>query len=184
MSRGVGGPRGKAWIFGDDVDTDSIIPAFRCTTIDTAELGLYAMEGLDPRFASSLERGDFVVGGCNFGCGSSRETAPLALLGAGVGAVVAASFARIFYRNAINVGLPIFESPDACGEVRPGDVLCVDAPGGRLTNETLGRTYHIAPYPDVVGDIVACGGMVEYVRRRLGPPRRGPRRGAASKRRR
>jgi 3-isopropylmalate dehydratase small subunit len=160
--------RGRAWVFGDDVDTDVIIPARRCTTIDPAELGLYAMEGLDAGFAASMRRGDMVVGGCNFGCGSSRETAPLALLGAGVGAVVAKSFSRIFYRNAINVGLPIFESMEACDEVRQGDWLAADVSGGRLVNETLGKSYPTVPYPDVVREIVACGGMVEYVRKRLG----------------
>lgn len=172
---GTGHLKGRAWVFGDDVDTDVIIPACRCTTIDPGELGRFAMEGLDPGFAAALARGDFVVGGCNFGCGSSRETAPLALLGAGVGAVVAASFARIFFRNAINVGLPIFESPEACREVRPGDPLVIDVEGGRLVNEARGRTYPIAPYPSLVREIVACGGMVEYVRRRLGKTPRDPR---------
>lgn len=162
--------RGKAWIFGDDVDTDVIIPAHRCVTLDIAELGQHAMEGMDPTFASSIAPGDFVAAGWNFGCGSSRETAPLALLGAGVGAVLAKSFARIFFRNAINVGLPLLESAEAASDAAPGHWLSVDLRGGILTNETLGKTYVIAPYPGMVEEIVSCGGMVEYVRKRLGKP--------------
>ena len=167
--------RGRAWVFGNDVDTDAIIPAKRCSTIEIAELGRYAMEGLDPTFAASIKVGDIIAAGWNFGCGSSRETAPLALLGAGVAAVVAGSFARIFFRNAINVGLPLVESPEAILDARPGDWLHVDTAEGRLCNETRGMTYAIAPYPEVVREIIACGGMVEYVRKRLGKPPLPPR---------
>lgn len=159
--------RGHARLFGEDVDTDVIIPARHCVTLDQAELGAHVMEGVDPAFASTVRPGDFIVAGCNFGCGSSRETAPLALLGAGIGAVVAKSFARIFYRNAINVGLPIFACVQASDEAREGDLFTAVPEEGRLTNETLDRTYVISPYPDVVQEIVACGGMVEFVRRQL-----------------
>ncbi|MEJ2368858.1 MAG: 3-isopropylmalate dehydratase small subunit [Acidobacteriota bacterium] len=161
---------GKAWLFGDHVDTDAIIPARYCNTIDPVELGSHAMAGLDPGFAGKVTRGDIVVGGENFGCGSSRETAPIALLGAGIGAVVAVSFGRIFFRNCINVGLPIFESSQAAGNCREGDQLSIFPEDGRLVNETLGASYQLAEYPRQILDIIEAGGMVPYVRRRLGLP--------------
>jgi 3-isopropylmalate/(R)-2-methylmalate dehydratase small subunit len=171
MSEAAAAPlKGRVWMFGNDVDTDAIIPAGRCSTIDIGELGRYAMEGIDPTFASRFRRGDIVGAGCNFGCGSSRETAPLALLGAGVGAVVAASFARIFYRNAINVGLTLVESPSAVEGMGHGDSLQIDIAHGWLDNETTGQRYAIAPYPALVREIIASGGMVGYVRKRLGKP--------------
>jgi 3-isopropylmalate/(R)-2-methylmalate dehydratase small subunit len=159
---------GRAWLFGDHVDTDVIIPVRHCTTSDLEELGPHALSGLVEGFASQIAPGDFVVAGCNFGCGSSRENAPLALLGAGVGAVVAASFGRIFYRNAINVGLPIFVSEEALGGCNPGDVLRARPGDGTLENLTCGRTFPIASYPPKIVEIIEAGGLVEYVRRRLG----------------
>ena len=159
---------GRAWVFGDHVDTDAIIPVRYCTSIDREELGRYAMSGTHPDFASKVVPGDFVVAGCNFGCGSSREVAPLALLGAGVGAVVASSFGRIFYRNAINLGLPIFESPEAAASCSPGDLLRAHLEEGVLENVTRRLHFAVAPYPSQVAEIVAAGGLVEYVRRRLG----------------
>ena len=159
--------RGRAWIFPDHVDTDVIIPVRYCATTRREDLGPHAMEGLDPGFAKRIARGDVIVAGANFGCGSSRENAPLALLGAGVGAVVAQSFARIFFRNAINVGLPIVESADAARECRPGDLLTIRPPEGLLLNETLGASYAFAPYPEGLQAIINSGGLAAYVRRQL-----------------
>lgn len=161
---------GRAHLFGDHVDTDGIIPARFCLTLDPAELGQHAMAGVDEGFAARVAKGDFIVAGENFGCGSSRETAPVALLGAGVGAVVACSFARIFLRNAINVGLPIFECPEAARACRPGDRLRALATGGLLENLDLGERYPFHPWPTEVAAIVAAGGLVPYVRLRLGLP--------------
>lgn len=160
--------RGRAWIFPDHVDTDVIIPVRYCATTRREDLGPHAMEGLDPGFAAKIAKGDIIVAGANFGCGSSRENAPLALLGAGVGAVVAQSFGRIFFRNAINVGLPIVECAQASRACRPGDLLTIRPGEGLLTNETLGAKYAFAPYPDGLREIIECGGLAAYVRRRLG----------------
>jgi 3-isopropylmalate/(R)-2-methylmalate dehydratase small subunit len=165
---GDGVLRGRAWVFGDHVDTDAIIPARFCDTIAPDELGLHAMEGLFPGFAAKIRPGDIVVGGFNFGCGSSRETAPPALLGAGVGAVGAKSFARIFFRNAINIGLPIFESEAAADGIEEGDLLAIRPGLGELSVEAGGGTYRLAPYPEKVREIMECGGMVGYVRKKLG----------------
>jgi len=159
--------RGKAWTFGDHVDTDAIIPVRYCNTFLKEELGPYAMSGLDPAFAEKVSTGDILVAGSNFGCGSSRENAPLALLGAGIGAVVAASFGRIFFRNAINVGLPFFESPEAAAACAQGDVLLILPLKGLIKNERTGQSYAFSPYPEKVAEIIACGGLVPYVRARL-----------------
>lgn len=159
--------RGRAWVFGDHVDTDVIIPVRYCTSFHREELGQYAMAGLDPGFAARVEPGDILVAGINFGCGSSRENAPLALLGAGIGAVLAVSYGRIFFRNAINVGLPIFESEEAARACRPGDVLRILPAEGRLVNERAGADYPCSPYAEGPREVVASGGLVEYVRRRL-----------------
>ena len=158
---------GKVWRFGDHVNTDVIIPARHCVTLDADELGRHAMEGAAPGFSSSISPGDLVVAGANFGCGSSRETAPLALLHAGVGAVVAASFARIFFRNSLNVGLPIFESPEAADACRQGDRLVIEPSAGRIENARTGEIFTFAAYPDDLMAIVDAGGLVPYVRRRL-----------------
>ena len=159
---------GRVWKFGHNVDTDVIIPARFCNTINVAELGFHAMSGIMPGFAERIARGDIICAGCNFGCGSSREPAPMALLGAGVGAVVAMSFGRIFFRNSINVGLPIFEAEDACRDAGEGDLLLIDPERGKIVNETTGAVYMLSPYPEQVREIIASGGMVNYVRRRLG----------------
>ena len=166
--KGSGCLEGRAWCFGDHVDTDVIIPVRYCTTSDREELGRYAMAGVDPGFSARIAPGDFIVAGCNFGCGSSRENAPIALLGAGVGAVVAASFGRIFHRNAINVGLPIFETPGALALCEPGHLLRARVEEGILENLTTGLTMAFAPYPRQVAQIIEAGGRVEYVRRKLG----------------
>ena len=162
MSRAAG----RAWRYGDNVDTDVIIPARYLTTSDPVELGKHALEDLDPSFVGSVSPGDVVVAGANFGCGSSREHAPLALKGAGVSAVVAESFARIFFRNAINTGLPVAACPEAVAATDPGDELEVDPARGIVRNVTKGQTYAAEPLPPFVLDIVAAGGLVGWVRQR------------------
>jgi 3-isopropylmalate/(R)-2-methylmalate dehydratase small subunit len=157
---------GRAWRYGDSVDTDVIIPARYLTTTDPAELAEHALEDLDPRFASGVEAGDVVVAGSNFGCGSSREHAPVALKGAGVGAVVARSFARIFFRNAINTGLVIVTCPELVDVTDSVDEIEVDLAKGLVSNVTKNRSWQPEPLPDFILEIVECGGLVEWVRRR------------------
>jgi 3-isopropylmalate/(R)-2-methylmalate dehydratase small subunit len=157
----------KAWVYGDNVDTDAIIPARHLLTTDPVVLGNHVFEDLDPGFATLAASGDIVVAGHNFGCGSSREHAPLALKGAGVGAVVAASFARIFFRNAINVGLPIITCPEAAQTIDTGDEVALDAESGDLLDVTRGRRLCGEQLPGFVMEIVASGGLVEWVKRRL-----------------
>ena len=157
----------RAWIYGDNVDTDVIIPARYLLTTDPAQLGRHALEDLDPVFVSGVEPGDILVVGHNFGCGSSREHAPLALKGAGVGAVVAASFARIFFRNAVNVGLPILTCPEAVTFTQTGDEVKVDPTEGEFHNVTNGRAATGEKLPAFVQDIVASGGLVEWTKRKL-----------------
>ncbi|MDI6711015.1 MAG: 3-isopropylmalate dehydratase small subunit [Thermoanaerobacterales bacterium] len=158
---------GRAWKFGDNIDTDVIIPARYLNTSDPKELAAHAMEDADPTFAARVQPGDIIVGGSNFGCGSSREHAPLALKHAGVACVIAASFARIFYRNAFNIGLPILECPEAAAAVNDGDRLRVDAGTGRITNLTTGAEYTARPIPSFMQEIVARGGLIEWVKARL-----------------
>lgn len=158
---------GRAWRYGDNVDTDVIIPARYLTTTDEAKLAAHALEDLDPSFAGSVRQGDVLVVGANFGCGSSREHAPVALKAAGVSAVVAESFARIFFRNAINMGLPIVVCPEAVARTEDGDEIEVDAAAGRVTNVTKGSAFETAEkLPVEVMAIVEAGGLVEWVRKR------------------
>jgi 3-isopropylmalate dehydratase small subunit len=163
---------GRAWRYGRDVDTDVIIPARYLATDDPAELAAHCLEDLDPRFASDVQEGDILVAEENFGSGSSREHAALALKGCGVACVIASSFARIFYRNAINVGLPIMECPEAVGDVRTGHRLRVDLAGGSIENLDTGRSFRAAPFPPFVQEIILLGGLEEYVRLRLEERRR------------
>lgn len=158
---------GRAFVYGDNVDTDVIIPARYLTTTDEAELARHALEDLDPDFASSVQPGDVVVAGENFGSGSSREHAAVCLKAAGVGAVVASSFARIFFRNAINTGLPIAVSPEAVAGISAGDEVEVDVAAGTVRNVTTGREYVAEPLPDFVMEIVAAGGLIPWVRQRV-----------------
>ncbi len=151
--------RGKAWIFGDDVDTDVIIPGPYLRTKDVKSLACHAMEGLDPDFAKKVKPGDVIVAGSNFGCGSSREQAPLALKGAGVACVVAKSFARIFFRNAINVGLPVAEADVGCNE---GDVVEVNLDLGTVT--VNGKTCQGTKLPSFLQEILQDGGLVAHRR--------------------
>ncbi len=152
--------RGKAWVFGDDVDTDVIIPGPYLRTKNIKDLACHAMEGLDPEFAKKVKLGDVIVAGKNFGCGSSREQAPLALREAGVACVVAKSFARIFYRNAINVGLPVMEADVAC---REGDEVEVDLSQGTVTVGE--RTFRGTMLPDFLLEILQDGGLVAHRRK-------------------
>jgi len=158
---------GRAWCYGDSVDTDVIIPARYLTSTDEAELAEHALEDLDPGFVSAVQPGDVVVAGSNFGCGSSREHAPIALKGAGVGAVVARSFARIFFRNAINTGLVIVTCPELVDVTDTGDVIEVDVVNGLVSNVTKSQTFKPEPLPDFILEIVGSGGLVEWVKRRM-----------------
>lgn len=158
---------GTVWKYGDNVNTDVIIPARYLNVSTPEELARHCMEDLDPGFAGQVQPGDLIVAGENFGCGSSREHAPLALRGAGVACVVAKSFARIFYRNGINVGLPILECPQAVEETEAGDQLTVDLEVGTVTNLRTGRTYHTSPFPPFIMEIIQAGGLVPYTRARL-----------------
>ncbi|MQL51286.1 3-isopropylmalate dehydratase small subunit [Desulfofundulus thermobenzoicus] len=159
--------QGKAWKFGDDIDTDAIIPARYLNTSDPQELAVHCMEDADPTFAARVRPGEIIVAGKNFGCGSSREHAPIAIKAAGVSCVIAASFARIFYRNAFNIGLPIFESPEAAERIREGDQVAVDVESGVITNLTRGEEYRATPVPPFMQEIIAAGGLINYVARRV-----------------
>jgi 3-isopropylmalate/(R)-2-methylmalate dehydratase small subunit len=158
---------GQVWKYGDNVDTDAIIPARYLNMSLPEELAPHCMEDIDTSFAGSVQSGDIIVAGENFGCGSSREHAPLALKGAGVACVVAKSFARIFYRSAINTGLPILECAQAVQESEKGDALTVDLQAGLIANSRTGRSYQTAPLPGFVMKIVQAGGLVPYTRARL-----------------
>ena len=166
--------KGTAHRYGRDVDTDVIIPARYLNTSDPAELARHCLEDLDPSFASKVRPGDIVVAEENFGCGSSREHAPVAIKVSGVGCVVAKSFARIFYRNAINIGLPILECPEAVDAISAGDVVSVDTRTGTIRDETTGRAFRAQPFPQFIEDIVEAGGLVERVRRTLASEGAGP----------
>jgi 3-isopropylmalate/(R)-2-methylmalate dehydratase small subunit len=153
---------GTAWIYGDHIDTDVIIPARYLNVSTPEELACHCMEDVSPGFAGDVRPGDVVVAGENFGCGSSREHAPLAIKGAGVSCVIAKSYARIFYRNAINTGLPILECPEAVQETEQGDQLQVDLEAGAITNMRTGRTYRTSPFPPFILGIIEAGGLVPY----------------------
>ena len=157
---------GKAYKYGDNVDTDVIIPARYLNTSDPEELARHAMEDIDAEFAKTVKSGDVIVAGSNFGSGSSREHAPLALKTAGVAAVIAPSFARIFYRNSFNIGFPILESGEAAEAIEAGDEIRIDFDSGIITNETKGETYKAEPLPEFMKRLIESGGLVEYVRSR------------------
>lgn len=159
--------KGRAWKFGKNIDTDAIIPARRCNTADPGELALYCMEDADPEFVNKMSPGDLIVAGSNFGCGSSREVAPVAIKAAGVSAVIAASFARIFFRNAINIGLPILESEQAAAGIEEGDEIQVDPASGAIHNLTKDEHYQAVPFPDFLQQIIDKGGLLPYVEERL-----------------
>lgn len=154
---------GRTWKFGADIDTDAIIPARYLNTFDPQELAGHCMEDADPSFPARVKPGDIIVAGKNFGCGSSREHAPIAIKAAGVSCVIAGTFARIFYRNAFNIGLPIFESYEAAAEISEGDEVEVEAATGRIINRTTGKTYTATPVPPFMQQIIAAGGLIRYV---------------------
>jgi 3-isopropylmalate/(R)-2-methylmalate dehydratase small subunit len=154
---------GKALKYGDNVDTDVIIPARYLAIQDKEELASHAMEDIDAQFREKLKAGDLVIGGRNFGCGSSREHAPQVLLTSGVGCVIAESFARIFYRNAINIGLPIIEASEAAREIAEGDQVKVDFDLGVITDLTTGKSYQGEPFPPFLQEMIDQGGLMNYV---------------------
>ena len=151
---------GKVIKYGDNVDTDVIIPARYLNTIDKKELASHCMEDLDTTFVSRVQEGDIMVAGFNFGCGSSREHAPIAIKESGIALVIAKSFARIFYRNSINIGLPIIECPEAVDAISEGDKLSVDMDKGVIKNETTGAEYKTEPFPPFIQSIIANGGLI------------------------
>jgi 3-isopropylmalate/(R)-2-methylmalate dehydratase small subunit len=155
---------GKLYKFGDDVNTDEIIPARYLNTSDPKELAAHVMEDADPQFPAKVKPGDILVAGNNFGCGSSREHAPIALKAAGISCIVADSFARIFYRNAFNIGLPIMEAPVAA-EAETGHELRLDTATGIITNVTLNKEYNSKPIPPFMQELITAGGLMEYVRK-------------------
>ncbi|RLD99870.1 MAG: 3-isopropylmalate dehydratase small subunit [Aquificota bacterium] len=159
--------RGKAWKFGDHIDTDVIIPARYLNTSDPGELARHCMEDADPEFAGKVHPGDIIVAGENFGCGSSREHAPIAIKAAGVACVVAKSFARIFYRNAFNTGLPIVECPEGVEAIQEGDEVEVDLERGVVRDITKGEEYPFAPIPSFIQELLSKGGLLEYVKERM-----------------
>ena len=158
---------GTAHVYGDNVDTDVIIPARYLTSTEPEELAKHCMEDLDPEFVSRVQPGDVIVAGRNFGSGSSREHAPLAIKGAGISCIVAESFARIFYRNAINVGLPIVECPGVSADAQPADRFRVDLDAGRVENLTRGTTYEATAMPEFMRGILDAGGLMPWVKRQL-----------------
>ena len=158
---------GRTWCFGDNIDTDLIVPARRLNVSTASELATFLMEDLDPTLSQKVGAGDIFVAGKNFGCGSSREHAPLALKGAGVACVIAESFARIFYRNAINIGLPILESSEAAQAIQAGDEVTVDLTTGTIIDEKTGQRFRAEPYPPFILQIIEAGGLIEKTRQDL-----------------
>ena len=152
--------QGKVFKYPDNVDTDVIIPARYLNTSDAKELSLHCMEDIDTEFVKNVNKGDIMVAGWNFGCGSSREHAPLVIKTCGTGCVIAKSFARIFYRNAINIGLPILECPEAAEEINAGDEVEVNFDTGVITDKTTGMTYKAQPFPEFIQNIIAKGGLL------------------------
>lgn len=155
---------GKVWRYGDNIDTDVIIPARYLSTFDPKELAKHCMVDIDKDFAQKVRPGDIMVGGKNFGCGSSREHAPVAIKACGVPVIIAASFARIFYRNGINVGLPLMEIGDNVERIHAGDKLSVDLSSGKIRDITTGETFQATPLPGFIQDIAKAGGLIQYVK--------------------
>ena len=157
---------GSVFKYPDNVDTDVIIPARHLNTQDAKELASHCMEDIDKDFVKNVKDGDIMVGGWNFGCGSSREHAPVAIKAAGISVVIAKSFARIFYRNSINIGLPIMECPEAVDAISAGDTVSVDFTTGLITDETTGKTYQAAPFPEFIDGIIKSGGLLNSLKDR------------------
>lgn len=157
---------GKVWKFGDNIDTDAIIPARYLNTSDPVELAKHCMEDADPAFITKMKPGDIIVGGENFGCGSSREHAPIAIKAAGISCVVAKSFARIFYRNAFNMGLPIFESGELVDAVAEGQEITLDSAAGQITLSDTDQKFNISPIPPFMEQLIADGGLMKHIARK------------------
>lgn len=160
--------KGRVFKYGDNVDTDVIIPARYLNVSSGDELAKYCMIDIDENFVKEVNKGDIIVATKNFGCGSSREHAPLAIKCAGVSCVIASTFARIFYRNAINIGLPILECEEAANDIKAGDEVKVDFDSGVITNITTGKTYQAEPFPEFMQKIMNAGGLVEYTKEKIG----------------
>lgn len=155
---------GKVFRYGDNVDTDVIIPARYLNTSEKDELRKHCMEDIDPDFVKNVQQGDIIVAGKNFGCGSSREHAPIAIKASGVSCVIASTFARIFFRNSINIGLPILECPEAAAEIKAGDELSVDFSTGEIADKTSGKTYYAEPFPEFMQRLIESGGLIGYIK--------------------
>jgi 3-isopropylmalate/(R)-2-methylmalate dehydratase small subunit len=155
--------KGKVWKFGDNIDTDAIIPARYLTTSDPQELAAHCMEDADPNFISRMNKGDIILGGENFGCGSSREHAPISIKAAGVSCVIAKSFARIFYRNAFNMGLPIFESREFVDTIKEGEEIHVDSAKGTISIAGSDKIFRINPIPPFMEELIADGGLMKHI---------------------
>ncbi len=158
--------KGRAWKFGSDIDTDAIIPARYLNTSDPAELAKHCMEDADKDFIKKVKKGDIIVADKNFGCGSSREHAPISIKACGVSCVIAKSFARIFYRNAFNIGLPILESPEASEKISQGDEIEVDVVKGIIRNITKKEEYMVSPIPPFMQELINAGGLMEWVKKK------------------
>jgi len=159
--------KGKVHKYGVDVNTDVIIPARYLNVSDPAELAKHCMEDIDKEFVAKVQPGDIIMATTNFGCGSSREHAPLAIKAAGISCIIAKSFARIFFRNAINIGLPLLECEEAVAQTEAGDLVEVDLPSGEIKNVTSGMTFTAKPYPDFMAELISAGGLIEYTKKRL-----------------
>ncbi len=159
--------KGKVHKYGADVNTDVIIPARYLNVSDPNELAKHCMEDIDREFVAKVQPGDIIIATTNFGCGSSREHAPLAIKAAGISCIIAKSFARIFFRNAINIGLPLLECEEAVDKTEAGDLLEVDLSSGEIKNVTNGMTFTARPYPDFMAELISAGGLIEYTKMRL-----------------
>jgi len=164
--------RGRAHKYGDNVNTDAIIPARHLNLSEPEELAAHCMEDFDAEFLEKVQPGDVIVAGSNFGCGSSREHAPVAIRAAGISCVIAASFARIFFRNAINIGLPILECPEAAEAINGGDLVEVELETGRIEDLTTGQSFQAKAYPPFMMEIIQAGGLIPQVKRKLAASRR------------
>ncbi len=156
---------GKVHKYGDNVDTDVIIPARYLNTADHKELASHCMEDIDKEFVHKVKQGDIITAGANFGCGSSREHAPIAIKASGISCVIASTFARIFYRNSINIGLPIMECDEAAKDIEDGDEVEIDFDSGIITNKTKNRTYRAEPFPDFIKEIIHAGGLLNSLKK-------------------
>lgn len=159
--------QGKVIRYGNNIDTDVIIPARYLNTSDPVELASHCMEDIDKDFVKKVCKGDIMVAGRNFGCGSSREHAPIAIKASGIACIIAETYARIFYRNAINIGLPIIESPEAAAGISDGDTVSVDFDTGEITNETTGKNYKGVPFPEFMQELISADGLIGYIKGKM-----------------